>query len=358
MTHPVSLTVPDVSDLDTLSAALRYADAGWYVLPVNPRDKKNPGSRVGLRWPTKSSRDPEQLVAWFAGSSDLLAVHVGRSGAVVFDVDNPDAVPEVLRPVLDDTNVPFQSTRTDTARRGHYPFLMPPDRTLGNGKSALPGPWGEVRGRNGVVIVAPSEHEKATTGGRYAWLRTGRVPALPDTLAARLSDAQDAADTATDAEVAAFLDQHTERTRPELLNGKVTAWTRKLDAGESRHETACGFVTGAMKEARAGYYSAQEAAGVLGALFVDRATSDKPGDPTASTRSVQAAVREFDGIVSWAVAQANSADLDAVRRGSRSTSHTAGSPTSTRGCPLSRHRHRGRTRPSIRSASSWPRALR
>jgi hypothetical protein len=310
----MTLTVPDVTDLDTLTAALRYADAGWYVLPVRTSDKKNPGSRVGKAWQTKSSRDPEQLVAWFAGSSDLLAVHVGRSGAVVFDVDNPDAVPEVLRPILEDKAVPFQSTRTGTAGRGHYPFLMPPGRTLGNGKSALPGPWGELRGRNGVVIVAPSEHEKAKAGGRYAWLRTGRVPALPDVLASRLSDAQDAADAATDEEVVTFLDEHTTDTRPELLRAKVKGWTTKLDAGESRHETACGFVAGAMKEARAGFYSARTAADTLRTLFVDRATSDKPGDRSASKRTAKAAASEFAGILAWAVAQAKTTDLDVVRQ--------------------------------------------
>ncbi len=46
------LTVPAVDqNAATLTAALAYADAGWYVLPVSARDKKNPGSRVGKGWP-------------------------------------------------------------------------------------------------------------------------------------------------------------------------------------------------------------------------------------------------------------------------------------------------------------------
>lgn len=112
----------------------------------------------------------------------------------MFDVDSAEQVPAALRPALDDPRVPFQSTRTDEAGRGHYPLLMSPGRSVGNGKGGLSGPWGEVRGKNGVVIVAPSVHDKAAQGARYAWLRTGPVPPLPDRLAELLSDSQDAAD--------------------------------------------------------------------------------------------------------------------------------------------------------------------
>lgn len=308
------LYVPSiVPDTSTIDAALAYAQAGWYVLPVNPRDKKNPGSRVGKGWPAKSSRDTEQIVAWFAGTNDLLALHAGRSGAVVFDVDEPAALPEVLKEELWPAHVPYQSTRKQTPGRGHYPFLMPRGRTLGNSKGGLPGAWGEVRGRNGVIIVAPSEHEQAAEGGRYLWDRTGPVPALPEAIATLMNDAQSTEDAATDAEVVAFLAEHTTASRPELLKGKVVGWTAKLDAGESRHETACGFVVGALKEARAGFYRADVARDTLRELFVSRATSDKPGDPNATKRTVRAAELEFDGIAAWAVAQANAADLDAVR---------------------------------------------
>lgn len=310
----MSLTIPQLEDdVSTLTAALAYAAAGWYVLPVSPRDKKNPGSRVGKGWPAKSSRDREVIASWFIGTDDLLALHVGRSGAVVFDVDIAAQVPEALRPALDHPRVPFQSTRTDEPGRGHYPFLMPHGRSLGNGKGGLPGPWGEVRGKNGVIIVAPSVHEKASQGARYAWMRTGPVPTLPDRLADLLSDSQDAADAATDAEVAAFLAAHTEETRPALLKGKVNAWTAKLDAGESRHESVCGFLAGAMKEARAGYYRASTAVEEMGALFWERATTERPGDPGACKRTEQQAADEWYGILSWAVAQANAADLGAVR---------------------------------------------
>src|SRR6476661_6851639 len=59
------LTVPDVAGMDTLSAALAYAGAGWYVLPVR-KGTKHPGTVVGDDWQHKSSRDPQVITAWLA----------------------------------------------------------------------------------------------------------------------------------------------------------------------------------------------------------------------------------------------------------------------------------------------------
>jgi hypothetical protein len=163
----ITLSIPDLDDdVDMLTAALAYTDAGWYVLPVK-RGTKHPGSVVGEHWQTCSSRDPQQITAWFAGTTHEIVLHCGRSGAVVFDVDDPDRLPDVLRRHLDAT--PFQSTRPDVGGRGHYVFAMPPGRTLGNGLGRLPKGWGEVRGLNGVIKVFPSSH---ADGGRYRWERT------------------------------------------------------------------------------------------------------------------------------------------------------------------------------------------
>lgn len=106
------LAVPALDpDADALAAALAYAAAGWYVLPVQ-RGSKKPGSVVGERWQDRSSRDPQQIVAWFAGTDHGIALHCGRSGAVVFDVDKPEQVPDALRRYLD--AAPCQSSRPNT----------------------------------------------------------------------------------------------------------------------------------------------------------------------------------------------------------------------------------------------------
>jgi hypothetical protein len=173
-----ALYVPDIDpEADALSAALAYAEAGWYLLPVDP-NTKHPGSVVGKHWHHQSSRDPKQITAWFAGTGHSIALHCGRSGVVAFDVDNPAKLPAKLRKAID--GAPYQSTRPDTPGRGHYVFAMPLGRTIGNGKGRLRGAWGEVRGLNGVIVVAPSRH---SDGGEYRWKQVGLVPALPAEIA-------------------------------------------------------------------------------------------------------------------------------------------------------------------------------
>ena len=161
-----ALYIPEITpDMDRLTASFAYGKCGWYMVPVR-EDSKHPGSIVGKNWQRKSSRDPKQLAAWFAGTNYGIALHCGRSGAIVFDVDKPDLVPDILRKHL--ATAPYQSTRPDMPGRGHYVFAMPPGRTLGNGLGRLPRGWGEIRGANGVIIAAPTPHPD---GGEYRWER-------------------------------------------------------------------------------------------------------------------------------------------------------------------------------------------
>lgn len=164
----ITLSIPVLADgVDILTAALAYAACGWYVLPVRrisgPKGK-NPGSVVGDHWQDQSSRDPQQIAAWFTGTNYGIALHCGRSGAVVLDVDDPDEVPADWWPHLN--TAPYQSTRPATPRRGHYVFAMPAGRTIGCPTSFS---WGEVRGLNGVIIAEPTVHPE---GGEYRWERT------------------------------------------------------------------------------------------------------------------------------------------------------------------------------------------
>ncbi|MDC8981245.1 bifunctional DNA primase/polymerase [Mycobacterium marinum] len=298
--------IPEITDeMDCLTAAFAYAAAGWYVLPVKD-GTKHPGSVVGKAWPALSSRDPKTITAWFAGTNHGIALHAGRSGAVIIDVDDPNMVPDILARHLDAG--PHQSSRPHQPRRGHYPFLMPEGRALGNGLGGLSTTpkWGEIRGANGIIIAAPSLHPE---GGEYRWIRAGVVPALPGDIAALLPEGTDAADAASDAAVASFLAKHTTANRPEVLQGWVAALRNKIEGGESCHMSAVSTVTGAMKEARVGYFPATEAVEALKAIFVSAVAL---GGSTGNRRTGQVAESEWAGIVSWAVGQALGADLDQV----------------------------------------------
>jgi hypothetical protein len=306
-----ALRIPNVpADVDTITAAKAYADAGWYVVPVDPADPKNPGSVLGKGWQHRSSRDYETLVGWFAGANYGIALHAGRSGAVVIDMDHPELAPGWLLDALKDSGAPYQSSRIDADGRGHYICAQPPGRCLGNGVGEFKGNGFQIRGNNGVIIVAPSVHEKANEGGRYAWELTGVVPVLPDVIADKLPDATEATEAATDVEVTAFLEKHTEATRPALLKTWYSILAEHFETG-SRHEGLVPALTGAMKEARAGFFSARDADIVARAMFVAAATRSPVGGE--KQRTERQAHAEFESIRSWAVAQANAADLDAVR---------------------------------------------
>jgi hypothetical protein len=300
-----ALHIPQLDDdTDMLTAALDYAGAGWYVLPARS-GSKHPGSVVGNGWQAKSSRDPKRIAAWFAGTDHGIALHCGRSGAVVFDVDDPDKVPEVLRAHL--VSAPSQSTHPEQPGRAHYIFAQPPGRIIGNGTGRLGGAWGEVRGLNGVIMVAPSQH---ADGGCYHWERTGPVPRLPDDLAELLDDASPADDAVPAAAVAAFIAEHAEGSRPDLINGWKKALAGKIERGESCHMSTVSVVTGALKEARAGYLAAADALAALNPIFTNAVAL---GGSTGKIRTGAAAESEWTGIVAWAVAQALGADLDEVR---------------------------------------------
>lgn len=59
-----SVVIPDVTGLTVRRAALAYAKAGIYVLPVK-RGAKHPGSLVGDAWEDKASTDPKVINGWW-----------------------------------------------------------------------------------------------------------------------------------------------------------------------------------------------------------------------------------------------------------------------------------------------------
>lgn len=306
----VTLTVPRLgADNDTLTAALAYAKAGWYVGPVDAGTKK-PAAWMGKGWPQQTTQEPEVLVSWYSGTNLGVFLHAGRSGAVVFDVDHPDRLPEVLTRAFEETTPPFQSTRSDERGRGHYVFAVPPGRDLGNSVGKLDGDWGEVRGRNGLIVVAPTPHP---CGGLYRWQQVGGVPTLPDYLSKALPAALEAADVATDAAVQEFLSAHLGEARRELLDVHVQGWLRKVAGGASRHASMNGPLAGAMKEARAGYFPAKVAADTFQSVFLKAVAINGTGPQQGEGRDGAVARNEWRNLLAWAVAQASAADLEEVR---------------------------------------------
>src|SRR6476469_6552533 len=304
-----ALYVPELDpDAGTIDAAVAYIAAGWYVLPIDSTTK-HAGSVLGKGWPAKSSRDPKQIVAWFAGSKDGIALHVGRSGAVVFDVDAPEEMPLILSDTLFPLDPPHQSSRVDAAGRGHYLFAVPPGRNFSNGAGKLRGGWGEVRGRNGIIVVFPTPHSK---GGRYTWVTTGVLPELPNDLAELLPESTDADSAATDTETVEFLAAHTQSTNPELVDKLFEKIDAQYKEGTSRHSIFVDVTSWAMRESMAGLYPAIPVANRLRGHFV--AWMGTARNASERTLDASLATSEFMGILAWAVAQAKQSDVDDVLR--------------------------------------------
>lgn len=285
----MTLSIPVLpEDADYIAAGIAYAKAGWYVTPVHPETKR---PALGDKWQHKTSSDPEQIVDWFAGTDLMLGLHVGRSGAVVLDVDHFEEFPEALRPLL--LPAPFQSTRSDDPLRGHYVFST--DRVLGNSRGDLPKAFGEVRGTNGIIVVQPSFHVKPT--GQYVWRRTGDVPVLPGEIDVLLPDGQRSEDVASDVEVKKFIADNAGSVMPHLLKPILEQFNRECESS-SRHEALVKATVWAMREARAGFFPARTAIDALWADF-EAYMGSEPGRFPRS---------EFRGVVSWAVSQALATD--------------------------------------------------
>ena len=288
-----NICVPhQAEELSTLKAAILWAENGFYVLPIDPKTK-HAGSVVGVGWPDKSSREPKQIESWFRpGTNYGIAVHLGKSGAIAFDVDDPSQMPNKLREWIMLENVPFQSTRTNDPLRGHYIFATPEGSSYGNSKGLLKGAWGEVRGKNGIIVVAPTSHSKHAEGGQYVWKRTGVVPLLPYALQRLLPESRyQSTQSINMAEAETFFANYSNSICENVLE------TRLLDGKSwflrgSRHDACRDLLLVCMIDTRAGLYGAKTAVESILNLFV----SIKPQDQWSSPR-------EFIDMTLWAIAQ-------------------------------------------------------
>jgi len=273
-------------------AALAYAYDGWYLLPID-LNTKHAGSVVGVGWPEKSSRDPQQIESWFRpGTNHGIAIHVGKSGAIAFDVDDPTQLPNRLREWITLESVPFQTTRSGDPLRGHYIFATPGESNSGNSKGLLKGPWVEVRGKNGIIVVAPTPHSKQAEGGQYFWKRTGVVPLLPFALQRLLPEARyQSAQSIDMAEAETFFIHYSKGDCEHVLDNRLADGKSWFLRG-SRHDACRDLLLVCMKDARAGLYGAKAAVESIANLFV----SIKPQSEWTSPR-------EFIDMALWAIAQ-------------------------------------------------------
>lgn len=299
---PDALRVPVLDpDADSLTIALALANpgrpAGFYVLPTRASNPRHPGSLLGKGWPSQSSRDADQIAAWFAGTDHRVAIHCGRSGVTALDVDHYDEVTEPVHKAITGEGAPFQATRLGEGpepvdiTRGHYLFATPAGRRLTNSNGELGRGWGEVRGNNGIILVGGPGRE---------FLVTGVVPELPEYVASLLPDGEDRNSAVSDAEVARFVKAFPAETSPARLVDVLGAYQRLAGEG-SRHQALVAAACWAVREVVKGRLAARSTLRRL----ADEFSASMVVAPRAGERvlSRPAAESEARTVIGWAIAQ-------------------------------------------------------
>ena len=188
-------------------AALRHA--GIYLLPVK-LSTKHAGSVVGNGW-RKSSRDPKQIVAWFAGTD-----HGSRGTADAPGSGRSTPTITTLRPTC--CSVIWTRRRFRPPAPTKTRSAVTTSSACRPGASSATAPDDSVkRGATSAEKTGSSSCNPTQTAG--AGCAPGRRR-LPDELAELLDDASSADDAASDAEVRRFWPSTPARPgRPSCADG-------------------------------------------------------------------------------------------------------------------------------------------
>lgn len=298
-TDRIELVIPErLDEMTRLEAALAYSQCGWFLAPIIP-NSANAGSVLHKNWPSKTIQNESSVRDWFGDNKYDIALHVGRSGALAIDVDNPELLQEPLLSILKQTHTPFQSTRSDGSLRGHYVFALPVGKKYGNSNGLLGTAWGEIRGKNGIILAAPSLHRK---GGKYRWVRTGVLRPLPQEIQKMLHPLGNysAVETIGFPEVEEWISSHNSGTQVGLLSKRLEDMEMRSGTG-SRHEACRQTLIATMKDVRAGLYPAIDAINEVLAVFLAK----KPiGEWTSP--------HEYQDIVKWVIGVIKSIPQDEI----------------------------------------------
>lgn len=159
-----------------LSAALAYAERGWLVFPLAPRDK-HPLTKNGL---LDASNVRTTVLQWWQLYPDAnIGLRCGDPFDVL-DLDSPDAVPNVLDLLGRDYR--HDGPVVSTGKGWHFYFASDPQA---RNRAGLLGGKVDYRGSGGYVVAPPSVHP---SGRLYRWApdRDYQVglPPLPEVLRA------------------------------------------------------------------------------------------------------------------------------------------------------------------------------
>ncbi|HEX6814289.1 MAG TPA: bifunctional DNA primase/polymerase [Gemmatimonadaceae bacterium] len=142
------------------AAALRYAEHGWHVFPLRPRDKKPLlGGGAGF---LAATADLAQVRAWWTEHPNAnVGLWPGQSGLAVVDLDGPVGAQNAI--ALGLFSQPTLACVTGREDGGRHLYFRRPDFALSNCDI---GDKIDVRCDGGYVVLPPSVHP---SGAVYRW---------------------------------------------------------------------------------------------------------------------------------------------------------------------------------------------
>ena len=148
-----------------LKAALACAERGWYVLPC--KADKTPYTKHGVKDATTDLAKIKTM--WKAHPDANVAIDVGRSGMMVYDLDPGSSIKELNEAL--NGELPKTALESQTPRGGkHLFYTLKGDDVVPSSASKI-SPHIDVRSDNGYVLLPPSY----TEDGAYTWVSEGEA---------------------------------------------------------------------------------------------------------------------------------------------------------------------------------------
>ena len=149
-----------------LDTALAYAERGWYVLPIKPNEKI-PLTKHGVK---DATTDPEIIAEWWkTWPSANIAIDVGRSGMMVYDLDPGSSIKELNEAL--DGQLPKTELESKTPREGQHLFYALNESDCIPSSASKISKAVDVRSIDGYVLLPPS----STADGKYQWVKQGEA---------------------------------------------------------------------------------------------------------------------------------------------------------------------------------------
>ena len=159
----------------TLEWALHYAEHGYRVIPIKPKEKRPP---MGA-WQDVATTQTGTIRAWWEGTFHNYGIGI-VTGALdngtrffVLDIDehDPKASGTNTIALLEQRNSPLPDTiSARTGSGGHHRLYRLADHhpEIGNGAGRMLGAGVDVRAINAQIVVAPTIHPN---GNAYEWVK-------------------------------------------------------------------------------------------------------------------------------------------------------------------------------------------